>query len=701
MSVRMDFSEAKAEIKRRVNIVDFFEQRGYDLKRTGVRYVTLCPFHNEKTPSFSISETTNSWYCFGCQKHGDIFTFLMEKDGETFTEAVQEMADQLGITIARDDKAAERIRKRSELMDIVAETWNWFKSNYDALPENHIVKAHEIREKRGISSDNSDNHDLFGWAPEDRNALMNHLKIKGYKEDDMVEAGVINKSRKGDGYYCIWSGRLMFPICDVQGRPLGFSGRQVYDDKEGKVRGKYINSPENDLYHKRDLLFCQSIAREQSRKDHEIYVVEGQFDVIAMQHAGHENTVASSGTAITEQQAQSMRRMVGPEGRIIFMFDSDSAGQKAAERTFKTIGDAQGQAYASITRGKDPSDMLHDDGAAALREQVESHVEELWLHVLKNMIKKNKPSTSTGRRAFIKDFKPLWTSITDATVADSIIREASLLSGIPMTPLRSQIGDAKSVSNKPTRILIDKINDDGIESSDQVSRSLLATAYENPEARALLKGVRMNGIDEKFRRWLVAKDRSEAIPEETGDESIIKYAELLNDTMDRMHALEQASPVMTNLSSLFHQQVEVFLMNKKKQRIEDLLAENSAAGTSTDSTVLSEYDDKIRNSLNDIDDRFNKNLTKVSDMIDNRLGKPEDQPIVPTVYSTVDKDKLPPSEILKKNLKEAAEREATEDIDPNEPIMSMATRPFIEDDEPYYDPDDVPAEDEDLINPWG
>ena len=692
----MDFNEAKTEIKRRIDIVDFFNQRGYDLKQSGSRYVTLCPFHSEKTPSFSINEATESWYCFGCRKHGDIFTYLMEKDGLTFPEAVQEMADQLGITIARDDKAASRIRKRTSLMEIVDATWKWFKSNYDALPEDHIVKAHEIREKRGISSDNADNHDLFGWAPEDRHALEKHLSTLGYKVQDMVDAGVINRSKDGRSTYCMWSARLMFPICDIQGRPMGFSGRQVYEDPDTKIKRKYVNSHDSDLYHKRDLLFCQSIALDQARRDHELYVVEGQFDVIAMQHSGHENTVASSGTAITEQQAQSMRRMVGPDGRIIFMFDSDDAGQKAAERTFRTIGPVQGQAYASITKGKDPSDMLHDEGAEALRRQVEDHVEELWLHVLKNMVQSSDIGTSSGRRTFVNKLKPTWASVRDAEVADSMIREASLLSGIPMTPLSSQLGDRQVNDDEDLPLVLEDIAiPDSVKDSDPVARNLLATAYENPEARFILRKVRMDGIDEEFRQWLVSKGTGKAVPEETNDDRLVKYAVLLNETMDRMHTIEQAAPVMTDLSSLLQQQVEVFLIHRREQKKRDVIADISKAGLSTDRTILEEYDSKVTNSMEDIDDRFRKNLAKANESIIEKLGRPEDHRPIPTLYHHGEDVKPAPSLILKAHEESVKRQQEMETVDVNEPVLSEANGSVGNDDQPYFDPDEYPEPEED------
>lgn len=289
----IDVREAVSLIKARMNIVDFFKSEGFEMKPSGVtRWLALCPFHHERTPSFSISETTNHYHCFGCGASGDIFTYLESKKGLSFMEAVESMCDRLGIGLDRDAASEAKSSHRKTLMDITARTWRFFRDRYDALPEDHPAKAHEIRGKRGISSDAKDNHDLFGWAPENRTELLRELRDAGFKDDDLVDAGVMRRSERDGSLYCLWSARLMFPICDVIGRPVGFSGRAVYYHDGEKVDRKYVNSPETEIYHKRELLFCQSIAREQARTDHEVYVVEGQFDVIAMQHAGHDNTVA-------------------------------------------------------------------------------------------------------------------------------------------------------------------------------------------------------------------------------------------------------------------------------------------------------------------------------------------------------------------------------------------------------------------------
>ena len=564
---RVSFDDAKRIIKERTDLADFFTRKGFDLKPSGAsRYVTLCPFHNEKTPSFTISETRNNWKCYGCGKSGDVFTYLMDKEGLSFPDAVRQMADELGLELETRKGDAEQASRRSLLMEITAKTWEWFRSQYDALPEDHIVKKREIREKRGISSDAAESHYLFGWAPENGQLLIRYLRHLGYSNADMMAAGVISESSEDRSYYCPWRGRLMFPVCDVLGKPLGFVGRQVFYNEGEKIQRKYVNSRDSEVYHKRDLLFCQSIAREQAHREHTLFVVEGQFDVIAMQHAGLENTVASSGTALGQQQVQAMRRMVGPEGKVVFMFDADNAGQAAALKTLALLGPLQAQSYASITEGKDPSDMYREDGPDALRRQAKNSI-ELWRHVVTHLAAGYDLSRPDQRRSFLSAYGTrVWSTLTDPTVRDSATRLAALLSGSPYAMLIQQLEDSPAARTRNDDPFTDGDNDDGdgttggnigpdgvvmvdravdilspvpasvstVSPSDgtdprltgplvdsPAAAALLANVLDVPALRPLLEMVRMDGMDEDMRTVILAAGDSTIIPEtfdvDTGD----------------------------------------------------------------------------------------------------------------------------------------------------------------------------------------
>jgi DNA primase len=706
--MRVSFDEAKKIIKQKTNLVDFFTRKGYDLKPSGAsRYVTLCPFHSEKTPSFTISETRNNWKCYGCGKSGDVFTYLMDKEGLSFPDSIRQMADEIGIELSSSNEDVEKSNKRALLMEIISKTWEWFRARYDELPEDHIVKAHEIRGKRGISSDASDNHDLFGWAPENGQLLLRYLKSNGYDTSDMMLAGVIYESKDGESYYCPWRGRLMFPICDVLGKPLGFVGRQVFYHDGDKIERKYVNSRESDVYRKRDLLFCQSIAREQAHRDHQLFVVEGQFDVIAMQHAGYENTVASSGTALGDQQVQSMRRMVGPEGKLVFMFDADDAGQKAAARTLAVLGPAQSQAYASITSGKDPSDMYHDDGAEALRAQASSYV-ELWRHVVEHLAGRYDLSKPDQRQAFLAEFKDkIWSHLTDPSISESAARLAALLSGSSYSTLVQQLGPISRSNDSGVDdhgdIMVDSIIGNPDLSTSPTAAALLANVLDNPGLRPILSMVRMSGMDEEMREIILDAGDEILIPESFDDDRRA-YLERLDRIINQLHDLERAAPVLMNPAQLAKQQVEALLKDRKHQREQSLIASNIDAGQSDNPTIMRTYDEIIRRGMEKINSRYERNLEKATALVEEiseRNGYAEKAKTLGSDYldvNGVDHD-LDSNEGNSSNdenyainlesfKKSRMDDDAYDLVDPNEPVMGTVSGPECDDDAPYYDPSD-------------
>lgn len=649
----VDYTQATGMVKNRLNIVDFFKQRGLNMKRSGSRYWALCPFHNENTPSFSIDENTNRYYCFGCGEHGDIFTYMEKTDGLSFTEALEEQCNALNITLVIDDKAAAASHARKTYMAITAETWRFFRAQYDALPYEHIVKRHEIRMKRGLSSDAKDNHHLFGWAPKNRQELIDHLKSKGYTLEDMHGAGVVSKSMDTGDYYTPWSERLMFPICDILGRPVGFSGRIVRYHEEpnaDKPKRKYVNSTDNDIYHKRDLLFCQSIAKTQANHDHIVYVVEGQFDVLAMQASGFDNTVASSGTALSIQQVKSLQRMVGENGKIVFMFDADAAGQKAAIRTFKTIGPIQGQAEAAITEGKDPSDMYHDEGAEALRRTAMTHI-PLWQHALNTLTGQHDLSTPDGSRAFINDFMDFHKSISDPIIARNAIQIAALRTGITETTLKSQLGGTDEPSRTTGQIAIPGFT--GVIESGEHSfqltpaMALNAAMLDNPDQRYVLEHVTMTGIDERFRRWLLRETNggdadiihpldqeyhpkvrvvnTETLKSQLGRE----YLHALYRITDENHKFDLISSEPSNPAALIRQQLEILIKSRTDENKRLLFTQNATAGISTDPAVLAQYErtihermealgaqeDTLADSLNAVFDKLSQEKDRIDQAI--------------------------------------------------------------------------------------
>lgn len=654
MHMVTDFRELAARVKERIDIVEFLRNRGLDVKRSGTRYWALCPFHTEDTPSFSIDGNTGRYYCFGCRESGDIFTYMQKTEGLSFKEALEEECKETGVEFKQSDEEVEEGRRRKTYMEIAAETWRFFREQYDALPEDHIAKAHEIREKRNISSYAKDNHYLFGWAPASRTMLISRLEDKGFSLEDMIGAGVVNASRDENGRpYCPWSERLMFPICDMVGRPVGFSGRIVHYDTApdaSKPKRKYVNSRDSEIYHKGELLFCQHIARRQASREHLVYVVEGQFDVIAMQTADHDNTVASSGTAVSVKQARSLQRMVGGEGRIVFMFDADHAGQDASIRTFKELGSLQSQAWACVTDGKDPADMVADGGTDSLNAQLGTTT-ELWRHVLETLKSRNDLSTPDGNIAFLNEFKDVWLTISDPVISESAVKLASLWSGVGITSLQSRLGgrpradnaNAVNTSSIPERNAGATMAVDGFTFTVDPEMGLNASALAEPGQRFVLEHVKMRGVNEKFRTWLLkasnggvdrpAFDLNSGM-EYKPEQAIVAtdgirskqgraYVEALYRLNDDAHRFDLAASMATNTAELTAQQLHVYV---KWKALEDRRATLSAlrgTGTGTDRAQLEEYDSTVRKRMSEVSHReseMNRELEPVFSMLE-RIGE--------------------------------------------------------------------------------
>ena len=488
-----------ANVKQRLNIVDFMERKGLSLKPAGVgRYVALCPFHNEKTPSFTVSENSGTYHCFGCGASGDIISYLRNREGLDFLEAVQTVCDMCGVEFNPEIVQNNgNYAKNKALLALLSDAWTFYQDTFNSLPVEHRVKMFEIMAKRGVKADNSVNSNLLGYAPADGNKIIEYLKSHHYTVEQMFEVGVVVKSSTNGSYYSPWRERLMFPICDPMGKVRGFSGRIVFYDSN-KPERKYVNSSENSLYHKRELLFCQNLARKPMFEQHKAYIVEGQFDVLAMQHGGFLNTVASSGTALTDYQIQQLIRTVGENGSIVFMFDNDNAGRKAALSVFTTLGDYQNQCYATNTgsNGKDASDLYYDcllatavkhnivpqtwvdeylgkikqniiepdnikrimsvlertdiisDAKAMFKNIIEQNETELWKWIIDTLANGQDFTNSNNVRTFLTDFSNVYQHVTNISVKDNMMRYASIRTGINTLELAAKIRDTPRNSVK-------------------------------------------------------------------------------------------------------------------------------------------------------------------------------------------------------------------------------------------------------------
>lgn len=351
--------EPKDEIKQRLDVADVVGDY-LTLKPAGSgSFKAVCPFHAEKTPSFYVSKEKQIWHCFGCDKGGDLISFVMEIEGMSFPEALRHLGKKAGVEIPEYRPSKESDEK--EFLISMNELAGKF---YEAILWNHDEGkvAREYLASRGIDEELAKSFRL-GCAPDRWDALKNALAKKGFDESRMLKAGLVKKRQSGNGSIDRFRGRLMIPLCDARGRMLGFTGRLLVEQGD-KTGPKYLNSPETAVYHKSDVIFGLDLARSAIRQEASVIIVEGNLDVVASHKAGIKNVVASSGTALTESQLLQLKKLTT---NLIFSFDGDNAGYNAARRGIH-LAQKMGFRVQVIAipdeLGKDPDDVVQKNPEA-------------------------------------------------------------------------------------------------------------------------------------------------------------------------------------------------------------------------------------------------------------------------------------------------------------------------------------------------
>ncbi len=352
-------------IKDKIDIVDFISEY-VQLKPAGINHKACCPFHQEKTPSFMVSRERQSWKCFGCGKGGDIFTFVQELEGMEFVETLKFLADRAGVELSHRVSEINSSQK-NRIKDINGEASRFFHNFLFKMPAAVVVLRY--LERRGLNYDSIAEWKI-GFIPDQWDLLTKYLLKKGYGIDDLVASGLtIQKQGTNEqsrrGYYDRFRGRIMFPIWDVHGVVLGFTGR-ILVEKENSG-GKYINTPQSLVYDKSRVIFGLNKAKQDIKARDLIVMVEGQMDVISSFQAGVKNTVASSGTALTQMQIKLLKRY---SKNINMAFDSDEAGIKAARRGIETaLKEGMNVKVIQIPpeAGKDPDDCIRQDPATWIK----------------------------------------------------------------------------------------------------------------------------------------------------------------------------------------------------------------------------------------------------------------------------------------------------------------------------------------------
>jgi DNA primase len=399
----------------------------------------LCPFHDEKSPSFNVRPAQGYYHCFGCGVGGDAIKFLREIEGITFAEAVERLAAKNGIQLRYEEGSTPGPRRdagqRQRLIEANKLAQEFYAGFLASAPE--AQPGRDFVKDRGFDQSAAQ---LFGmgFAPRTGEALVAHLKGKGLSDEDLLVSGLASRGQRG--LYDRFRGRLLWPIREISGETIGFGARRLFDDD--RVEAKYLNTSETPLYKKSQVLYGIDLARREIARKSQAVVVEGYTDVMACHLAGVPTAVATCGTAFGDDHARVLRRVLLDQdafhGEVIFTFDGDEAGRRAALKAFS--GDQQfvAQTYVAVEpRGMDPCDLRLADGDAAVRELIATRI-PLYRFVLDNMLGKFDLDRGDQRVDAVREVVGLTSAIRDKSKVEEFLREVSAKVGLELEQVRAE-----------------------------------------------------------------------------------------------------------------------------------------------------------------------------------------------------------------------------------------------------------------------
>ena len=414
------------------------------LRSAGGTMKGLCPFHDEKTPSFQVTPSRGYWYCFGaCAEGGDVIDFMRKIDNLSFVEAVERLADRVGVQLRYTDETGPRLEPgaRSRLAEALRLAADFF---VEQLSSPDAMTARRFLAERGFDREAAERFDV-GFAPRDGRALLQHLRGRRFSDQELVSSGLARESG-----WDFFQGRAVWPIRDSGRQVVGFGARRLFDDD--RMPAKYINTPETLLYKKSQVLYGLERARTAISKKSQAVVVEGYTDVMAAHLSGVDTAVASCGTAFGDDHARLLRRLMGNHdafhGEVIFTFDGDEAGQAAALKVFAGDQNFVTQTYVAIEpTGLDPCDLRLQRGDAAVRELVARRV-PLYRFVMSNLLQQHDLDRVDGRLAALRAAAPLVASIRDNGLVAGYVRELAGLLGMDIEEVRAEVMRAAARSGR-------------------------------------------------------------------------------------------------------------------------------------------------------------------------------------------------------------------------------------------------------------
>lgn len=426
------------DLLARVDVVEIVGAR-VQLKKAGRNHSGLCPFHQEKTPSFTVSADKQFYHCFGCGANGNALRFLMEYERLAFPEAVEQLASNLGLEVVRegadDPHARQREKKRKQGVNLLELAASFYRERR-VMPEGQ--GAQRYLTERGLSPEVIDTYGI-GYAPDSWEALKRHLGERGISDAVQVEYGLLIHREDSGRTYDRFRDRVMFPIRDLRGRTIAFGGRVL-----GDAKPKYLNSPETPVFHKGRELYGLYEARRAPEKPEQLIIVEGYMDVVALAQFGVRNAVATLGTATTEEHLQRLFRLVS---RVVFCFDGDRAGRQAASRALETalpqMLDGREARFLFLPEGDDPDDLVRREGAQAFKDRVTCAM-PLSEFLFEQAASGRDLQAVEGRERFASDVLTALNKMPDGMLKSLLLEELSERSGLRQAQLEALLARRKA-----------------------------------------------------------------------------------------------------------------------------------------------------------------------------------------------------------------------------------------------------------------
>ena len=522
------------EVRTRNDIVEVIS--GYvRLQKKGSNYFGLCPFHNEKSPSFSVSPGKQMYYCFGCGAGGNVITFLMEYENQTFPEAVRTLAQRAGIALPEADDSKEARQadsRRAKLLEINKEAAKYF--YYQLRTERGSVGMEYLR-KRELS-DETMNHFGLGYANKYSNDLIQYLKSKGYSEDLIRDAGLCNVDEKHGMYDKFWN-RVMFPIQDINHRVIGFGGRVMGDGKP-----KYLNSPETEIFDKSRNLYGLNFART-SRKGN-VILCEGYMDVIAMHQAGFTQAVASLGTAFTSGQASLLRRYAN---EILLSYDSDGAGVNAALRAIGILKEAgMTGRVINLEPYKDPDEFIKALGGEEFQKRLD-HAENSFFFELRQLQKNYDLSDPEQKTAFHREIARKLCTFSEEVERENYIEAVAQKYHIGFENLRRLVGTYAAQTGLAQPVIRPK--------SGVQKKNTAAEGIKNSQKLLLTWLVEQPQLYRQISKYISPKDFTEGLYEKVADR-LFEELEQGNVNPASIISMFEEEEDQREAASLFHTKLE-------------------------------------------------------------------------------------------------------------------------------------------------